>query len=396
MEKTGATVPYSNQKSYVYLDHNATTPLDQSVLMGAHEFMMRWANPSSIHWAGRGPKTLLREAKKSLSKFFNVHPLELVLTSGGSESNNLAIKGVYEYYRERDFEKNHYMCSTVEHPSVIKTFEYLESLGAKVSYIPVNRSGELDLEFYKKELTDNTALVSVMYANNETGHIFPIKDLVELAHAKGAFFHCDGVQSLGKSTVDLKAWGVDLCSFSAHKVYAPKGCGLLYMRKGLKLSPLIHGGAQERGRRAGTENVWPLVALSEILADMPDVELRIKHMRDCRDRMENLIAEKIKDVIFTGQDGHRLPNTSSLVLKNVNGESLLMSLDVKGFAVSTGAACSSGSPEPSPVLLAMGLSRDEAQSSLRLSLGWKNTQQEVEQFVDTLVQVVERLRSYDE
>ena len=396
MEKTANTAPYSNQKNYVYLDHNATTPMAEKIILQASEFLGRWGNPSSIHWAGRGPKTLLREAKKKISNYLNVHPLELILTSGGSESNNLAIKGVYDHYRAKDFERNHYVCSQVEHPSVLKTFEYLAELGANVSYISVNQNGEIDLEELKNLITEKTALVSVMYANNETGHIFPIKEIAELAHEKGAFFHSDAVQSLGKTEVDVKSWNVDLCSFSAHKVYAPKGCGLLYMRKGLKLNPLIHGGAQERGRRAGTENVWPLISLSQILTEETDLSGKIETMRVCRDHMENLILEKIENVKITGQSGQRLPNTSSLVLDGVNGESLLMSLDVKGFAVSTGAACSSGSPEPSPTLLNMGLSREQAQSSLRLSLGWSTSKAEVENFVESLVQVVERLRSYDE
>ena len=236
-------------------------------------------------------------------------------------------------------------------------------------------------------------LVSVMYANNEVGSLFPIRDVVEKAHQVGAWVHCDAVQALGKSLVDLKDLGVDLASFSSHKFYALKGSGFLYSKKGLTLESLIHGGGQERFRRAGTENVLAAASLGQMCRDRSTVGARMKRVRALRDELEQLIVQEISDVEITAQNAERLDNTMNVLIPGVDGETLLMNLDMKGFCVSTGAACSSGNPEPSPVLLAMGLSRDEAQSSLRVGLGWGNRQEEVHRFVEALKQTVTKLRS---
>lgn len=386
-------------KVLYYFDHNATTPVSKEVLEALPEFAQSWGNPSSIHWGGRQPKNILRDARKALAEALNCSPLELVFTSGGSESNNTVIKGVFDHFQSsRCLESGkksrfHYITTQVEHPSVMKSMEHLEKLGAKVSYIPVDRQGRLDMDFYKEHLSEETALVSVMYANNETGTLFPIREMAELAHQKGALFHMDAVQGFGKDVLDFKSLGIDFASISGHKFYSIKGSGALFIKKGHTLPSLICGGGQERHRRGGTENTLGIGAMGVMAKKASLVAVKSVFIGELRDHMEARILSEISEVKLTAAETPRLSNTSSLVIAGIDGETLLMSLDLKGFAVSTGAACSAGNPEPSPVLLAMGLSRAEAQSSLRVSLGWENTLQEVDLFVETLKSVVERLRA---
>ncbi len=389
-------------KPFSYFDHNATTPVSSAVLQALPEIAQAWGNPSSIHWGGRQPKNVLRDARKAVADSVGVSPLEIIFTSGGSEANNTVLRGLFEYYQTAQFvpaeqrNRTHYMCSEVEHPSMIKTMQHLQSLGARVDFIPVNRQGQIDIEFVKAHVTEETALVSVMFANNETGTLFPIKELVEIAHAKGALFHTDAVQAYGKVPVNLKELNVDFASFSGHKFYSLKGTGFLFSKKGTHFSSLVQGGGQERHRRGGTENTVGIGALGVMAARISEVPAHAKDIAELRDYMEQRILSEITEVSVTAAETARLPNTSSLILKGVDGETMLMALDLKGFAVSTGAACSSGNPEPSPVLLAMGLTRDEAQNSLRLSLGWENTREEVDQFIEALKVVVARLRSLKE
>lgn len=386
-------------KNLHYFDHNATTPVCQEVIDGLPRLAEIWGNPSSIHWAGRQPKNILRETRKAVAEIIGANPLEIVFTSGGSEANNTVLKGVFEYYQTSEFvsaeQKNrkHFMCSTVEHPSVIKTMMHLKSLGAEVDFIPVSRSGVIDLEFYKNHLTEKTALVSIMMANNETGTLFPVKEMAAMAHEKGALFHTDAVQALGKIHVNLRELGVDFASFSGHKFYSTKGAGFLYSKRGSHFISLIHGGGQERHRRGGTENILGIGCLEIVVKRGHLISSQMERLTQLRDEMESLIVKSIPEVTITAGESPRLPNTSSLILKGVDGETMLMSLDIKGYAVSTGAACSSGNPEPSPVLLAMGLNRQEAQNSLRVSLGWETTRDEVLSFVEVLKTVVTRLRS---
>lgn len=389
-------------KIFHYFDHNATTPVCKEVLEALPELAQAWGNPSSIHWSGRQPKNILREARKAVAESVGASPLEIVFTSGGSEANNTVLKGLFDYYQTSPFlnpeqrRRGHYMCSTVEHPSVMKTMLHLKALGAQVDFIPVNRDGEIDLEFYRNHLSEETALVSVMFANNETGTLFPIKQMAEMAHQKGALFHTDAVQGFGKVPINLNDLGVDFASFSGHKFYSVKGSGFLFSKKGSYLSSLIHGGAQERHRRGGTENTLGIGALGIVARRVDLIPEKMRVLAALRDKMEKRILAEIPDVTITAGKSLRLPNTSSLVLSGVDGETMLMSLDIKGYAVSTGAACSSGNPEPSPVLLAMGLSRREAQNSLRVSLGWESTQDEIDGFIETLKVVVTRLRSLKE
>lgn len=374
----------------VYLDHNATTPLHPDLKLKVQEWLEASGNPSSIHFAGRGPKALLREARARIAGLIGAEALELIFTSGGSEANNLALKGATSDFGAR----RSIVISGVEHPSVSKTAEYLRGRGYFVQTLRVNRLGQVDLEHLSTLLNENTLLVSIMAANNETGHILPVREVAELAHKVGALVHCDAVQALGKITINVKDMGVDLATFSGHKFYALKGTGVLYQRKGLNLAPLIHGGGQERGRRAGTENVLSIASLGFMATKQNEVTEQAARLTQLRDRMEDKILKLIPDVTITGREGLRLPGTSSMSIAGVDGETLLMNLDVRGFAVSTGAACSSGNPEPSPTLLSMGLTRAEAQSSLRLSLGWQNTELEIENFVLALDEVVRRLRGF--
>ena len=389
-------------KVFYYFDHNATTPVCADVIAALPELAQSWGNPSSIHWGGRSPKNILRDARRNLAEALGVSPLEIIFTSGGTESNNTVLKGIFEYRQTAPFVspehagRTHFMCSSVEHPSVIKTMEHLKALGARVDFIPVNRQGEIDMEFYRAHLSEETALVSVMLANNETGTLFPVKEMARLAHEKGALFHTDAVQAFGKIPLNLQDLGVDFASFSGHKFYSVKGSGFLYSRKGSYLSSLIHGGGQERHRRGGTENTLGIGALGVMAKRLALVADKAKQLEILRDHMENRILSEISEVTLTAGENLRLPNTSSLVVKGADGETMLMSLDIMGYAVSTGAACSSGNPEPSPVLLAMGLSRAEAQNSLRLSLGWDTTREQVDGFVEALKTVVARLRSINE
>ncbi len=382
----------------VYLDYNATTPLAAFLRPKIQAWIEHWGNPSSIHWSGREPKALLRDACRSLARFIKADPLELIFTSGGSEANNLAIKGVFDAIQFGRMQalagRNQYLVSAVEHPSVMKAMNYLSDRGADVRVIPVNRRGEINLEAYKQLLSEKTALVSVMYANNETGNIFPIDKISKLAHASGALFHCDGVQAVGKAAVDVKSWGVDLASFAGHKFYSLKGCGLLYARKGLNIESLIHGGGQERGRRAGTENLLGIAAFGAVVDQLTDVQVHIETMASLRNHLQTQLLKRVPGVHVTGAESPRLCNTMSVVIDGIDGETLLMNLDMRGYSVSTGAACSSGNPEPSPVLLTMGLSRAEAQSSLRVSLGWDTTMAQIESFLTTLEQVIVRLRGF--
>jgi len=384
-------VKIENKFVKTYLDFNATTPLNQSLALELPEVLQVWGNPSSIHWAGQGTKTILREARKNVAQCLGVSPLELIFTSGGSEANNTVLQSFFE--QTRNSERNEFITTRIEHPSILKTMAHLKDLGAIVHFISIDRNGDLDWDHFGKVLSPRTALVSMMLANNETGILLPIREVTAKAHAVGAKVHTDAVQALGKISLNLSDLGVDFASFSAHKFYSLKGIGVLYAKKGNELRPLIFGGGQERHRRGGTENTLGIWAFGFMAAQASEIPRRAEAIRFLRDHLESEILAQIPDVSITQGEASRLPNTSSLVISGIDGETLLMSLDVKGFAVSTGAACSSGSPEPSPILIAMGLSRDEAQSSLRVSLGWTTTETEIKEFIATLKSVVTRLRS---
>ena len=379
-------------KNRVYLDHNATTPLDGDLvneISSQSGLLSQWGNPSSVHGLSRGPKSLIRETRKKLADIFAAHPNDFIFNSGATEGNNTVFHSVWTAYEKT---KPDYFISAVEHPSIMRTAEHLKTLGANIFIIPVNRHGQLDLDFLEKNVSEKTALISVMFANNETGTIFPIQKVIDIARKHNCLVHADCVQTLGKIKFTFKDLDLNYATFSAHKFYALKGSGVLYIKKSSPYTNLIYGGAQERFRRGGTENVLGIACLGFMLNKYEQLEFKMQQITKLRDHMESAIARTITGVHVTAIESSRLGNTSSLLIDGVDGEILLMSLDLDGFAVSTGAACSSGSPEPSPVLLAVGLSRDEAQKSLRVSLGWSTTQDQITEFVATLKTCVLRIR----
>lgn len=383
----------SHSPHRVYLDHNATAPLRPRVRSGLLEAAEKIGNPSSIHWAGREAKEILRHTRRLVADYFSVSPLEILFTSGATESNTTVLRSGARWLDENpSHPRREWISMRTEHPSIVKTLQQLEVEGHVVHWIPADRSGLPQIEELKKKLGSKTFAVVMMAGNNETGTLLPVEDVARASAEAGAYFHCDGVQALGKIPFSLA--GISTASFSAHKFGGLKGLGILFVQKGFPLRPLLLGGRQERARRAGTENllgIWSVgAALEEIAGGLASEQ---QQMRQLRDRLESEILRLVPRVSITSDSVPRLPNTSSFVIDAVDGETLLMSLDLLGYAVSTGAACSSGNPEPSPVLLAMGLTRSQAQNSLRLSLGPCNlTDPHVLDFPKQLQSTVERIR----
>lgn len=380
----------------VYLDYNATTPVDPRVFEAMTPFMKEeFGNPSSIHSFGRAGKAAIDDSRERVAELLGAHPKEIVFTSGGSESNNFAIKGVAFGLRERG---NHLITTQVEHASVLETYRFLETHGFQVTYLGVDRHGLIDLEELKGAITDSTILVSVMFANNETGVIMPIREIAEIVKEKGVIFHIDAIQAVGKIDINLNSLPVDLLSLSSHKLYGPKGVGALFIRDGVKLRALIHGGGQERGMRSGTENVAGIVGLGKacetVREDVTSQKSGIR-IKELRDGLYDEILRRISGVRLNGHPERRLSNTLNLSFDGVEGESLVMNLDIEGIAVSTGSACSEGNIEPSHVLLAMGLSKELALSSLRFSLGRFTEKEDIDRVIEVLPRVVERIRTVE-
>ena len=374
----------------IYLDYNATTPPDPLALNAAKEAFKLWGNPSSVHRVSAAAKALLWQARQNLARFIGCHPLEVVFTGGASEANNQALKGLFFQAQEK---RKELIVSAVEHPSVKAVADWLVSQGVKVHIVPVSREGVLDEDFFVEVLSEKTLLVSIMRAHNETGMLFPVKKLAKKARAKGALFHSDMVQSLGKEAFNVKEWGLDLASFSAHKVYGLKGCGALYCGKGVVLESLIHGGGQERGRRAGTENLPSIAAFGAVMAKGEEFVKKTRLLKPLRDHLEQTVLSSLSEIEVVGGRATRLPNTSCFCISGVEGESLLINLDLSGFAVSVGSACNSGKIAESSSLRAMGLSAKEARSSIRVSLGCGVKKRDIDLFVKVLQKIVIRLRS---
>ncbi len=375
-----------------YFDYNATTPTDPRVVEEMNKFFIEnFHNPSSFYRKAGEANFAVQKARERLAELINAGSSEIIFTSGGTESDNLAVQGTAYKLKEKG---NHIITSRIEHPAVLKTCKHLEKNGFQVTYLPVDRYGFVDPEDLKKNITDATILVSIMHANNETGTLQPIKELVKIAHHKGIYFHTDAVQSTGKIPVDVRDLDVDLLSFSSHKIYGPKGMGVLYKKKTIKITPLLFGGGHEKGLRAGTENVHGIVGMGKA-AEIARLEMaeEKKKLRPLRDRLQKEILEKIPEVIINGDTGKRLVNTLNLSVKHIEGEAMLAMLDQQGFALSSGSACSSGSLDPSHVLLAIGLKHEEAHGSLRISLGKYNSREDVEKLIEVLPAVVERLRN---
>ena len=376
----------------VYLDHNATTPVHPEVLEAMMPFFRdQFGNASSIHWAGREVKKYLDEAREKVAALMNADPEEIVFTGCGTESDNMAIKGVASTHQEKG---RHIITSKVEHHAVLYTCRFMEDLGYEITYLSVDRDGLVDLEELRRSIRPDTILVSIMFANNETGTIMPVQEIGSICREKGVLFHTDAVQAVGKIPIDLKKLPVDILSLSGHKLNTPKGIGAQFIRKGTKLSPLIHGGAQEYNRRAGTENIPYIIGLGKACEiARRDFARRHEVLQGLRDRLQEGIFRKIPQVELNGHPTRRLPNTLNVSFLYVEGESLLLNMDLEGVAVSSGSACASGSADASHVILAMGKSPLVAQSAIRFSLGWTNTGEDVDYVLEVVPRVIERLRA---
>ncbi|MGQ9542668.1 MAG: cysteine desulfurase NifS [Candidatus Bathyarchaeia archaeon] len=373
------------------MDNAATTPLDHEVLEAMTPyFSSRYGNASSLHSFGREAYESIEKARRQVAELIGASQNEIIFTSGGTESDNMAIKGIA--YKNRDKGK-HIITSRIEHPAVLETCNFLESMGFKVTYLPVDRDGLVDLESLTKCITRDTVLVTVMHANNEIGTIEPVRAIGEIAHENGAIFHTDAVQTAGKIPIDVEKLNVDLLTLSGHKIYGPKGVGALYKREGVQIQPLIHGGGHEGGLRSGTENVPGIVGLGKAaeLAGrrLPEDSAKLTRLRD---RFIKRVLSEIEESYLNGHPTERLPNNAHFRFSGIEGESLILSLDDKGVAASTGSACSSKKLTPSHVLMAIGLDEVQAHGSLRISLGRTNTEEDVEYVCDSLVEIVGRLR----
>lgn len=375
----------------IYLDHAATTPVDPLVVEAMLPyFTENFGNPSSVYAEGRAAKKSIEAARLQLAKSINADPNEIYFTGSGSEADNWAIKGIAFKNAPKG---KHIITTTIEHHAVLHTCEYLEKHGFEVTYLPVNKEGLISLEDLKKAIRKDTILVSIMFANNEIGTIEPIKKIGEIVKEKGIIFHTDAVQALGNVAIDVKDLNVDLLSVSAHKIYGPKGIGALYIRKGVPIDNLIHGGGQERRKRAGTENLAEIVAFGKAAELANDhLEENVAHMKMMRDALITGIMGKIPQVRLNGHPEKRLPGNANFCFDYIEGESILLSLDIIGVAGSSGSACTSGSLDPSHVLLAIGLPAGVAHGSLRLTVGKSTTMEDVDYVVENLVQIIERLR----
>jgi cysteine desulfurase len=377
----------------VYFDHNATTPVDAS----AADVMMRvlrdeYGNASSVHRLGQQAKSIMDEARSTVSVLIGAEPSELVFTSGGTEADNFALRGAAEALEPTG--RKHLIATSIEHEAVLVTLKALARRGWRTTLLPVGESGIVSPGALAEALTDDTAIVSVMHANNELGTIQPVAELAAIARTKGALFHTDAVQSVAKIPVNVRELGVDLLSLSAHKFNGPKGAGALWIKRGTRIAPILTGGKHERTRRAGTENV-PAIAGMGVAAERGRSKLGAEAARVAalRDRLEREILSRVPGTMVNGAREPRVPNTTNISFDRVEAESLLIALDLEGIAVSTGAACSSGTLEPSHVLRAMGLPTHRAQNSIRFSLGAGNTDAEIDYLLEKLPKAVEKLRS---
>jgi len=375
----------------IYLDNNATTRVAPEVAEAMRPFFGElYGNASSMHSFGGQVRHHVERAREQVAALLGADPSEIVFTSCGTESDNAALRGTVEAHAGR---RHHVVTTRVEHPAVLSTCRYLASHGCRLTELPVDREGLLDLQMLEDLITDDTAIVSVMWANNETGVLFPIEEIARLCQRKGVAFHTDAVQAVGKIPVDLSRTPIDLLALSGHKLHAPKGVGVLYVRKGTRLAPFILGGHQEGGKRAGTENVPYIVALG-VAADLAARHIReeVTSVRTLRDRLEAGILASCPDAHVNGRRDQRLPNTANIGFEFVEGESILMDLDALGVCASSGSACTSGSLEPSHVLRAMGVPFTAAHGSIRFSLSRYNTQDEIDFVVAHMPPIIHRLR----
>ena len=371
----------------VYLDNNATTPVLAEVFEAMKPFYLeRFGNASSIHHFGQHARAAVEKARTSVAALLNARPAEIIFTGGGTEGDNTAIFGLVT-------KGDPIVTSAIEHHAVLNTCKRLEQMGCEVTYVPVNERGEIDPDEIRKALRPNTRLISVMMANNETGVLQPVEEIGRIAREEDVFFHTDAVQAAGKVPIDVGKIGCDVLSISGHKIHAPQGTGAMYIRKGTLIQPLIYGGSHERQRRAGTENLPGIVGLgkaAELAADW--LKSGPQQMSAMRDRLQERVLAGVEAAGVNGTGAARVPNTTNLWFDYIEGEALVIALDLKGLAVSSGAACSSGAIEPSHVLLAMGLPHERARASVRISLGKQTTEEDIDFAVSVIPETVGRLR----
>jgi cysteine desulfurase len=382
-----------NRTRRVYFDHNATTYLRQEVVDAMLPyFRERFGNASSVHFFGQENREAIDGARAHVASLIGAEPEEVIFTSGGTESDNLAIRGALRA-RRRTSPANRIVTTQIEHPAVLKTCKDLEEEGCRVSYVPCDENGVVRLDLLESALTADTAVVSAMLANNETGVIQPIAEISKLVRSRGAAFHVDAVQGAGKIPIDVDDLGVDLLSISAHKFYGPKGIGALYVRRGTALEPVYTGGSHECGLRPGTENIPGIVGFGEAARlSKKDLPGEMKRIGGLRDRLERGALARVDGVVVAGASAPRVPNTSAMIVARVEGEAITLRLSMLGFAISSGSACASGANEPSYVITAMGYDPGIAQGGIRISLGIANTTEEVDAFLEAFPQVVARLR----
>jgi cysteine desulfurase len=376
----------------IYMDHNATTPVHPEVVDAMMPFFReRFGNPSSLHSFGQEARQALEDARQTVASALGARKEEIVFTSGGTEADNLAILGVASALCSKG---RHIITSKIEHPAVLATCAHLRSIGFGVTEVPCDDVGTVDPEAVRKEIRKDTVLITIMHANNEVGTLQPVEEIATIASASGVVFHTDAVQSFGKIPVDVARLKCSLLSISSHKIYGPKGVGALYVRRGTPLVPILHGGHHEKNRRAGTENLSGMVGFAKAVelatTDMPSKNQKLLALRT---RLEQGIGTRVPKVKINGHPMRRLAGTVNVCFGAVEGESIVLSLDMEGIAVSSGSACSSGSSEPSHVLLAMGIPPDMAQGSVRFSLGSENTETDVDRVLEVLPGVIERLRA---
>jgi cysteine desulfurase len=376
----------------VYFDNAATTKLDSDVLNDMMPYLTdNYGNASSIYKLGKTSRKAVEEAREKVANILNFKPNEIYFTAGGSESDNTAIKGIARANKSKG---NHIITSKIEHPAVLDSCHDLEKEGFEVSYISVDENGTIDLEELKKEIKPTTILISVMTANNEIGTIQPIKEIGKIAHEHNIYFHTDAVQAIGNIKIDVNEMNIDSLSLSGHKFYGPKGIGALYVKNGVSFNKYISGGHQERNKRAGTENVAGIVGLASAMERAyKELDEHNKKISELRDYYESSILEKIPYVKVNGNVKNRLPGNSNISFRYIEGEGLLLNLDLKGICASSGSACTSGSLDPSHVLLAIGLPHEIAHGSLRISIGKYNTKEEIDYLIDSLVEIVNKLRN---
>jgi cysteine desulfurase len=379
----------------IYLDHCATTPVHPDVLEAMLPYLNNnYGNPSSAHIFGKKAQNAINEAREKVASLIQCAPHEIIFTSGGTESNNLAIRGIVNAHKEKG---NQIITSKIEHHSVLNTFQYLETEGFQVTYLPVDQLGVVSSELLKESISYKTILVSIMHANNEIGTIQPIEKISGTLKEIGITFHVDAVQTVGKISVNVTDLRVDLLSLSGHKIYGPKGVGALYVKDGIKLSPIFYGGHQERNIRSGTENVPAIVGLGKACELLKESTIKVKNNIELlRDRLQRLISEKIPNINVNGHPKLKLPHVLSVSIDSVIGEEIVRELDKRGIAISAGSACTSGHIEISHVISALGMQQSRARGTVRFSLGRYNTEKEIDYTAQTLADLVEHIRSMDE